>query len=190
MATSTNDSTSAGPAPRCEDPPAAAEPTVEKMPAPMMAPMPSDVSCTQPSARLSCVCGCPVSDTSASSDFRRKSCMRNESRATGRAGAVLILVEAVRGLVRRDDELAPQTARDAQVTCHNLVRSVAADAINGPLEAARDVQMVIGSHGHRRRVHDAGGERFARTLRRDTEDGDGRLLAARSAVGHIQVPLA
>src|SRR5207244_3290722 len=54
-----------------------------------------------------------------------------------------------------------QTACDAQVTCHNLMRSVAADAINSALEAARDVQTVIGSYGHWRPVRDGRGERFA-----------------------------
>src|SRR5437762_2359339 len=68
-----NDKTKAGPAPVCSPPPAAAVPTVEKIPAPTIAPTPSSVSCTGPRTRRSWCCGSVVSPTDWSSDFRRKS---------------------------------------------------------------------------------------------------------------------
>src|SRR6266849_3462352 len=70
MAVITNDTINAGPAPGRERSPAAAVPMVAKMPAPMMAPMPSKVSCNGPNTRRSWGSGGATSCGIASSDLR------------------------------------------------------------------------------------------------------------------------
>ena len=83
-----NDSTKAGPAPMCSEPPAAAVPTVEKMPAPTIAPMPRKVSCTGPSVRRSWWAGRSVSSTRASIGFTRN---HSEIRITAASGADFVV---------------------------------------------------------------------------------------------------
>src|SRR6185436_15622657 len=73
MAVRTKERIRAGPAPGCSAPPAAAVPTVEKMPAPITAPMPSSVSWSGPSVRRSDVSGASAEARIALSDLVRNS---------------------------------------------------------------------------------------------------------------------
>ena len=72
MAVRTKERAIAGPAPAWPPPPAAAVPTVEKMPAPMMAPMPSRVSWKAPRERRSWDSGFSAEARIAFSDLVRK----------------------------------------------------------------------------------------------------------------------
>src|SRR6478672_5920397 len=61
----------AGPAPVWPSEPAAAEPVDEKIPAPMIAPIPSAVSCHFPRERASACSPCSASDVAPATLFRR-----------------------------------------------------------------------------------------------------------------------
>ena len=64
------------------------------------------------------------------------------------------------------------------------------DAVHRPFEPARHVQLALRIDRHRRGVDDARRERLARAVRAHAEDRDRHLLAARAAVGHVEVALA
>ncbi len=83
-----------------------------------------------------------------------------------------------------------KAAGDADFPDEGIRAAVRRDAIDHALEAARHVQRIVGAEHHRRRIHDGGGERFTGAGGMHPEDRDGHLLAARSAVGHIQAALA
>ena len=80
-----------------------------------------------------------------------------------------------------------QPARHAEVRRHHLIAAIVEDAIDAAFEAARDVEMAIGTQHHRRGIHEPVDEGLARAVRGDLEDRDGGFLAARAAVGHIEI---
>src|SRR5258705_11409040 len=80
-------------------------------------------------------------------------------------------------LVERD------AAGDTEIRGDLLGRAIRGDPVHRALEAARHIEPRIWSAGHRGRVDDTRGERLARPLRRDAEDGHRRFLSSRPAVG-------
>ena len=80
-----------------------------------------------------------------------------------------------------------EPAGDAKVAGKSFGRSVGRHAVHGSLESARHVQPARGIDRHRRRVHDAGREGLARAVRTHAKNGHRHLLAARAAIGHIEI---
>src|ERR1700676_4140261 len=86
--------------------------------------------------------------------------------------------------------------RERQPTCDAEIArewhrgSVRRHALDRSLEAARDVQPALRIDGHRRRIHDAGRERFTRAVWTHAENRDRDFLPAGAAERHIEVALA
>ena len=77
--------------------------------------------------------------------------------------------------------------RGRSQTARSTVRR---DAIHGSFEPARHVQIALGPDRHRGRIDDARRERLARAVGAHAENRHRHLLAARAAVGHVQIAVA
>ncbi len=80
-----------------------------------------------------------------------------------------------------------QPARHTEIRRHDLIVPIVEHPVDAAFEAARHIQMSVRPHRHRGGVHECMHERLACAVAANSEDRNGRLLAAGSAIGDVEV---